>query len=103
MNTTEENAFTQNILPIIDKYLKAHTHPSLEFKGMGTLRNQKMGYVMSTVFCFQIYFFSLSFRNIIIFDLVFYSILPLVLSLEESDGLQREKKCTNWGSKTLQE
>lgn len=96
MNTAEENAFTQNIRPIIDKYLKAHTRLSLEFKRMSTLRNQKMGYVMSTVLYFQIYlFFSLSFRSIIIFDLVSFSILPLVFSLEESNGLQREKKCTN--------
>lgn len=44
MNAAEENASTQSILPVIDKYLKEHTRPSLEFKGTDPLRNRKTGY-----------------------------------------------------------
>lgn len=33
MNTAEENAFTQNILPFVDKYLKAHNAHPWNLKG----------------------------------------------------------------------
>lgn len=45
MNAAEENAFTQSILPLSLTNISKNTHNQpLEFKGTGSLRNQKTGY-----------------------------------------------------------
>lgn len=54
----------------------------------------------NTILCFQIYFSSLSFRKTTIFDVVSFRRLQ---GVEECNGLQREKKFTDYGSKELQE